>query len=1225
MSALVVYLLAAVPQSTDQFDIFVSYARRDNVDAWISSFIEALQAEHRAYSGGRSFTAFFDKRDIRSLDDWRLRIHDSLAASRLFVAFISPAYLSSEWCQREWRAWIDVEIAKHVLSDGAALIYIVQVPWLARAMTERETADAIAQLTGQPAASLKPGFAADTLALSADVSRRQFTEVRSFYTDGLAALRREDLRRTFAELAKDLDERALRVESAAKSKSTIPPYNRRFVGRYEELLSLRERLFMGRAGVISGHRDVSAGVAGVHGLGGIGKTEVAFTYAHAFAGLYPGGRFLVSCEGISDLRLALIQLDGIFANSATDAQRKSLDLHFSTIRESLRLHLGASGRVLLVLDNVSDAKLLSPVQTDVLRVLGPNLHLLATTRLGAPAGHFANEDIHWITLNELSVQDSLRLLEKHRPLGAGDYGPASQIAQRLGGFALCIEVVGAYLNQHPEESYEEFLQKMRLDDLEPVDAVAERNEVVLRRRNNDKRLSAILSVTLVRLTGDERNALDFAALLPPDFVVLPWVALLVSEASMPQTAKTPVGIWAAVEARLFALALLTRNSTGDGDRRIARCHRLVQDYLRAKMADRPSRQAAIRALVQARDALLKQVADWREAKWELVPLARLAEMWDETDEPYGSWLANQVALKLDAVAAWSEAEPLARRALASDQRRWGDDHPRLSGRLNNLARILIATNRNTEAETLLRKALAIDRANPRDELTNLGRTLTNLAGLLSNTNRMAEAGRLLQEAENPASASNTGAPGTYSKVFGFLAALFGTQKRGSDYEEATALNNKALFLMEQNQMAEAEKLLLRSLQLEQSRKGGYHADVARVLLNLGGLCLRTNRLEEAESLLRAALDVYEKTLGLEHPSVATCLDTLAIVLMETNRLSEAEQLLRRALAIAENGLGPQHADVGKRLNSLATVLQRMQRHPEAEPLLRRTLAITEASFGADHPHTGAALNNLSQLLQETGRLDGVEAMLRRALSIQEKSRVKDHPEVATALNNLGAFLMSEKNYAEAEPLLRRALQIDEQALSPDHPDIGRDLSNLASLYMDLNRFAEAEPLQRRLVLILLRFLRATGQRHPTLQVSFQNYWGLLASDLELPESEVLVKASGVCAEAGFNGDKGTQLISALLGRSPEMPMERRLKYVAFLDSILASARAGKQPDFQMLIRTNAALMNFGLVDTMRETAKRLRQQGGKHDLIEAEFLEELAKSLLPVIKNIAEKRSQRKA
>jgi len=63
----------------------------------------------------------------------------------------------------------------------------------------------------------------------------------------------------------------------------------------------------------------------------------------------------------------------------------------------------------------------------------------------------------------------------------------------------------------------------------------------------------------------------------------------------------------------------------------------------------------------------------------------------------------------------------------------------------------------------------------------------------------------------------------------------------------------------------------------------------------------------------------------------------------------------------------------------------------------------------------------------------------------------------------------------------------------------------------------------------------------------------------------------------------------------------------------------------MLIRTNAALMNFGLVDTMRETAKRLRQQGGKHDLIEAEFLEELAKSLLPVIKNIAEKRSQRKA
>ena len=128
-------------------DLFISYARRDNSEGWITRFIEALQEEQRRFTGGREFRVFFDKEDIRSLDDWRHRIQESLAASRLLVAFISPDYFASEWCRREWRTWIDVEIAKHVLSDGAAPVYIVEVPWLASAMSEQQVAEEIARLS----------------------------------------------------------------------------------------------------------------------------------------------------------------------------------------------------------------------------------------------------------------------------------------------------------------------------------------------------------------------------------------------------------------------------------------------------------------------------------------------------------------------------------------------------------------------------------------------------------------------------------------------------------------------------------------------------------------------------------------------------------------------------------------------------------------------------------------------------------------------------------------------------------------------------------------------------------------------------------------------------------------------------------------------------------------------------------------------------------------------
>src|SRR5690348_4133585 len=117
---------------SDEFDVFISYARKDNVSNWITRFIEELLNEHLTFTGfnlTRELKPFFDKRDIRSLDDWQQRIfNDGLAKSRLFVAFISPDYFASEWCRREWKAWIDTEIAKHILSAGAALIYLIEVP-----------------------------------------------------------------------------------------------------------------------------------------------------------------------------------------------------------------------------------------------------------------------------------------------------------------------------------------------------------------------------------------------------------------------------------------------------------------------------------------------------------------------------------------------------------------------------------------------------------------------------------------------------------------------------------------------------------------------------------------------------------------------------------------------------------------------------------------------------------------------------------------------------------------------------------------------------------------------------------------------------------------------------------------------------------------------------------------------------------------------------------------
>jgi tetratricopeptide (TPR) repeat protein len=849
-------------------------------------------------------------------------------------------------------------------------------------MTEQQVAEALAQLTQKAISGLKPGLGADALQVTGEMSQRQLTQgahidpnrttpmpffatVQDFQTTGVEALRREDLRKVLATLAKDLKDRAQHVGDAAKSRSTIPPYNRRFVGRLDELALLRERLHQGRTGVISGHKgdlpEDKSTITSVHGLGGIGKTELAFTYAHAFAGLYPGGRFLVPCDGHSDIRLALLALDETFRDQISDEQRKSLDLHFGAIRDCLRHRLGELGRILLVLDNVTDAALLRPEQTDPIRVLGPDLHLLATTRLGAPEGGGTYDDVHWLTLGELGLEDSLRLLEKHRSYATpAEQTAAEQIARWLGGFALCVEVVGAYLGQHPEQSYAGCMETMGLQNLQQLDLTAERRDVMTRRHNNEKRLGAIFAPTLRSLPAEAVTALEFAAFLPPDHIVLPWLLQLVG--SKHSTVAGSPDAWQHLVARLVSLALLTRGQDGDHQAldeshqpRILRCHRLLQDFTRGRLtaAGKTTLQQAVDALVKARAAALEQTTQWQEARWELEPLAALGYAWAEANRGEAAWLLTTVGLRLHYLADWSHAEPLLRRALAIEEQQFGPQHLNVASALNNLAGILFASNRITEAENLFRRALNIWMDSHGEGHPVVARGLNNLASLFAETNRAKD----------------------------------------------------------------AEPLIRAALQIDLDNFGHNDQRVAEDMNTLGQVLERMNRLDEAEDFRRDALAIWQNILGVNHPDVGIATSNLATILVKLGRFSEAEPLIRRALSMAEDIYGPRHPTISIRLNSLSTLLSRQGRYSEAEPLCRRSLEIIRNNYEPDHPHVATALNNLAQLLMKSNRPSEAEPYLRRAIEIVltfNKNAGHIHPHLNEAVNDyVNLLIRMDMSHEEA--------------------------------------------------------------------------------------------------------------------------------------------------------------------------------------------------------------------
>ena len=168
-------------------------------------------------------------------------------------------------------------------------------------------------------------------------------------------------------------------------------------------------------------------------------------------------------------------------------------------------------------------------------------------------------------------------------------------------------------------------------------------------------------------------------------------------------------------------------------------------------------------------------------------------------------------------------------------------------------------------------------------------------------------------------------------------------------------------------------------------------DTATSLNNLALLLQDQGDLAGARPLYERALAIREKVLGAEHPDTATSLSNLAILLQAQGDLAAARPLYERALAIREKVLGPEHPDTATSLNNLASLLQAQGDLAGARPLYERALAICEKVLGAEHPDTATSLSNLARLLQAQGDLAGARPLYERALAIREKVLGPEHP------------------------------------------------------------------------------------------------------------------------------------------------------------------------------------------------------------------------------------------
>jgi tetratricopeptide (TPR) repeat protein len=300
---------------------------------------------------------------------------------------------------------------------------------------------------------------------------------------------------------------------------------------------------------------------------------------------------------------------------------------------------------------------------------------------------------------------------------------------------------------------------------------------------------------------------------------------------------------------------------------------------------------------------------------------------------------------------------------------------------------------------------------------------------------------------------------------------------------AKSLNNLALVLSQQGDLAGARPLVERALAIREKVRGPAHLDTAVSLNNLAGLLNQEGDLAGARPLLERALAIYEKVLGAEHPKTATSLNNLAGNLIEQGDSAGALPFCERALAIDEKVLGAQHPNTAQSLNNLGRLLCAQGDLAGARRLYERALAIREKSLGSDHPDTATSLNNLALLLRDQGDLARAQPLFERALAIDEKVFGLNHPLTATSLSNLARVLWPRGDLAGARRLYELALAIREKVLNSEHPDKATNLNNLALLLGEQGDLAGARPLFERALAIYEKVL---GAEHPETATSLNN-------------------------------------------------------------------------------------------------------------------------------------------
>ncbi|MBN1928628.1 MAG: tetratricopeptide repeat protein [Chlorobiaceae bacterium] len=850
-------------------DFFISYTGADRQWAeWIAWHLEQV-----------GYSTIIQAWDFRAGGNFILEMHRAAIETNRTIAVLSERYQQALYTQPEWaatlvldptgqqRRLIPVRI-EDVKPEGlfAPLIYIDLAGLPEEPAKEKLLADIQATMSSEPVRpKTAPGFPGGIGATPSTVTRQP------------------------------------------RFPGTLPPVwnvpsqrNPNFTGREEVLTELREQF------------KASSTKQIIHGLGGVGKSQIAAEFCYRNGADYDVVWWL-HAEEESSLIADFTAIAKALKLPEQDAEEQEVVIR--AVRQWLDCHDGW----LLIFDNARNA--------ESLRGYLPQAnggHALITTR---------NPDWRHVGTTHEIVKwprpESVAFLQKR----TGKDDPAADgIAKELDGLPLALEQAGAYICQK-QKSLAEYL----------ADFQQFRTELWKRENKPSDYPDTVATTWLMAFEAIEnvplaKELLLLCSVVAPDNIPKSLVKKALEYAAEQDGEPATISTFVLDDARgaLCSYSLIT------ADTDTFSIHRLVQTVAQDRTGeDEVARYRAVMLKVlseQFPNQGHENPVCWVKCE-QLLPHA-----YKIADEKYPSErtaiLLHNMGMYCNGRAFYAQAELLLRRALEIIEGQLGSEHFFFATCLNNLAGLLQDEGKYSEAECLYRRTIEIHEKHLGKEHPTVAISLNNLAVSLKAQGKEVEA------------------------LYQISLKILEEQLGGKHPDVATTLDNLAQCYLSKGRYSEGEVLCRRALTIREELFGRKYPTVANSLNTLTGLLIAQKKYVEAELFCRRALEIWEEQLGGEHPHVASSLDNLGGVLQAQGKYVEAELLCRRALKIREDMLDEDHPDLATSFNNLGGLLKVQGKFAEAEPLYLCALQICEKSLGASHPYTMTTRHNLAALREK---------------------------------------------------------------------------------------------------------------------------------------------------------------------------------------------------------------------------------------------------------------------